>query len=130
VKDKGVPMLEMLLALYVGASLFHFTHNAEFVDAYPNLPHWITRSNVYLTWLAITAVGLAGYVLLRLGKRMVGLAILCLYAAAGLDGLLHYTRAPIHAHTHGMNATIWFEALAAAMLLLYLFATTRRQLRR
>jgi hypothetical protein len=122
--------LEVLLALYVGASLVHFTHNAQFVDAYPNLPLWITRSNVYLTWLGITAVGLAGYVLLRLDRRIAGLAVLCLYAAAGLDGLLHYTRAPIDAHTHAMNATIGFEALTAAVLLLYLFATARRQLRR
>ena len=119
--------LEILLALYLAASLLHFTHNAEFVQAYPNLPGWITRSSVYLTWLGITAAGFIGYLLLRLGLRIAGLAVLCLYAAAGLDGLLHYTRAPIEAHTHGMNFTIWFEVLVAAILLLYLLATAKRE---
>jgi len=113
-------VLEGLLLLYVAASLVHFTHNAEFVQAYPNLPSWITRSNVYLVWLAITGFGLIGYVLLRLGLRVTGLVLLCVYAAIGLDGLLHYARAPIADHTLGMNLTIWFEVLVASMLLFYL----------
>ena len=121
--------LEILLALYLGASLLHFMHNAEFVAAYPNLPEWITRSSVYLTWLGITAVGAAGYLLLRFKLRVVGLVLLCLYAVAGLDGLLHYTRAPIGAHTHAMNMTIWFEVVVAAALLLYLLATSLRGVR-
>jgi len=74
-------MLEVLLLLYLAASLIHFTHNAEFVQGYPSL---------------------------------------------GFDGLLHYTRAPIAAHTHGMNFTIGFEVVAAAILLLYLVVRARR----
>jgi hypothetical protein len=119
-------LLEGLLLLYVAASLLHFTHNAEFVQAYPNLPAWITRSSVYLTWLVITAVGLVGYLLHRFGLRLVGFALLCIYAAVGLDGLLHYTRAPLHAHSHGMNFTIWFEVVVASILLLYLVFGAKR----
>lgn len=118
--------LEILLLLYMAASLFHFTHNAEFVSAYPNLPSWITRSSVYLTWLAITALGLLGYFLRRFWSRVVGFVLLCMYAAVGLDGLLHYTRAPLHAHTKGMNLTIWFEVVAAFILLLYLALSAKR----
>ncbi|MEP7311925.1 MAG: hypothetical protein ABI859_05045 [Pseudomonadota bacterium] len=120
--------LEILLVLYLGASLLHFIHNAEFARDYPNLPAWIDRSSVYLTWLGITAGGLLGYVLYRLNLRVPGLIVLCLYATAGLDGLLHYTLAPIGAHTHGMNFTIWFEVVVAALLLLYLIITAKRQL--
>jgi hypothetical protein len=123
--SKGV-VLEVLLLLYVGASLLHFTHNAQFVQAYPNLPAWITRSSVYLTWLAITAVGLLGYLLHRFGPRVVGFALLCIYAAVGMDGLLHYTRAPLYAHSHGMNFTIWFEVGVASILLLYLVFSAKR----
>ncbi len=123
--NKGF-VLEVLLLLYVAASLLHFTHNAEFVRAYPNLPAWITRSSVYLTWLAITAVGLLGYLLHRYGPRATGFALLCIYAAVGLDGLLHYTRAPLHAHSHGMNFTIWFEVGVASILLLYLVFSAKR----
>ena len=118
--------LEALLLLYVGASLLHFSHNAEFVQAYPNLPAWITRSSVYLTWLTITGVGLVGYLLHRYGLRVVGFVLLCVYAAAGLDGLLHYTLAPVGAHSHGMNFTIMFEVIVASILLLYLASGARR----
>jgi hypothetical protein len=120
------PVLEGLLLLYVVASLFHFIHNAEFVKTYPNLPAWITRSSVYFTWLAITAVGVLGYLLNRYWLRAVGFGLLCAYAAVGLDGLLHYTLAPIGAHSHDMNFTIWFEVAVASILLLYLAFTAKR----
>lgn len=114
--------LEAMLLLYLAASLLHFGHNAEFVDAYPNLPPWITRSSVYLVWLVISSVGLIGYLLHRAGWRLFGWVLLCVYAAVGLAGLLHYTRAPVGAHGHAMNFTIWFEVVAASVLLLYLMA--------
>jgi hypothetical protein len=119
-------VLEGLLLLYLVASLIHFTHNAEFVQSYPNLPAWITRSSVYFVWLAISAVGLVGYLLHRYSQRWVGWVLLCAYAAVGLDGLLHYTRAPVSAHTHGMNLTIWFEVVVASLLLVYLVAGSKR----
>jgi hypothetical protein len=119
--------LEVLLLAYLGASLLHFVHNAEYVQAYPNLPGWITRFSVYGTWIGITAGGLIGYVLYRFLKPpLAGLIVLCLYAAAGLDGLLHYLLAPMSAHTHGMNFAIWFEVLAASILLAYLVVTARK----
>jgi uncharacterized membrane protein YhdT len=120
--------LECLLLLYVTASLVHFSHNAEYAQAYPNLPGWITRPTVYLTWLGITAVGLLGYALSRSRLRTLGVVLLGLYAAVGLDGLLHYTLAPMDAHTGAMNFTIWFEVAVASVLLVYLAFTARRHL--
>lgn len=109
--------LPWLLLLYCGASLLHFAHNAEYVAAYPNLPDWITRSSVYASWLAILLVGVGGYLLLRRGWTLIGLLLLAIYTALGLDGLLHYGRAPMSAHSLGMNLTIWIEVLAAAVVL-------------
>jgi hypothetical protein len=119
--------LEVLLLVYCAASLLHFVHNAEYVQAYPNLPGWITRSGAYGAWLGITAGGLLGYVLYRFRPRILGWFLLCLYAALGLDGLLHYVLAPMGAHTHAMNFTIWFEVVVAAILLLYLLVTARKR---
>ncbi|HEX5215393.1 MAG TPA: hypothetical protein VFV98_08000 [Vicinamibacterales bacterium] len=48
---------------------------------------------------------------------MIGLGSLAVYAAVGFYGLLHYTRAPISAHTAGMNVTIWTEVMTAAAAL-------------
>lgn len=109
--------LPALLLAYCAASFTHFWHNAEFLMDYPNLPAWLTRAQVYGVWLGITAVGVVGYLLLRAHWRRLGLVVLALYAAIGFDGLLHYTRAPFMAHTGTMNATIWSEVVAAALVL-------------
>ena len=63
------PLLFLLLA-YGAASLLHFAHNAEFLADYPNMPAWLTRAQVYGVWLAITALGLAGCHLMRIGYRI------------------------------------------------------------
>ena len=70
----------------------------------------------------MAAVGVGGYALYRGGWRLAGLLLLGAYAVSGFDGLLHYTRAPLAAHTAAMNFTIWFEVLAAALLLLAVLA--------
>ena len=111
-------LLVGLLLLYAVASLVHFTHNAEYLGDYPNLPPWLTRGGVYLAWIGETSLGILGYVLYRFGWRLIGLALVGVYAAFGFDGLLHYTRAPFGAHTMAMNFTILFEAAAAALLLM------------
>jgi hypothetical protein len=102
---------------YCAASLFHFAHNAEFLDAYPNLPAWLTRPQVYWAWLGVTAVGVLGLLLVRTGHALVGLAVLALYAALGFDGLTHYAVAPVSAHTAVMNLSIGLEVAMAALLL-------------
>jgi hypothetical protein len=109
--------LPWLLGLFMSASLLHFSHNAEYLSEYPNLPIWLSRVAVYNTWCVLTGVGALGYALYRLEYRRVGIGILALYATTGFDGFLHYTRAPLSHHTATMNVTIWTEAIAAALLL-------------
>jgi hypothetical protein len=119
--------LAVLLLLYLAASLLHFAHNAEFLSDYPNLPSWLTRSHIYLTWLGLAAIGMGGLALCLRGWLACGLLMIGLYAAFGFDGLLHYSRAPFDAHTVTMNFTIWFEVVAAAALLVaVVFAAIKR----
>ena len=106
-----------LMTLYCAASLLHFAHNAEYLADYPNLPAWLTRSQVYIAWFGVTAIGALGYLVRRAGHELAGLALVGTYAALGFDGLLHYGRAPLTAHTMAMNLTIWFEVATAALLL-------------
>ena len=112
--DDGV--LAALLAC-AAASLLHHVHNAEFLQDYPNLPASLSRGQVYAAWLGEAAIGAAGWVLFRLNFRQIGLAAIGLYALIGFSGLAHYALAPLSAHTLAMNATIWLEAVAAALLL-------------
>jgi len=101
--------LTVLLIGYAVASLLHFVHNAEFLAEYPNLPASWTRADVYLAWLGLSAVGLAGWLLVSRGYQRVGLALICAYALLGIDSLGHYAVAPFSAHTSAMNATILME---------------------
>jgi len=101
--------LAVLLIGYAVASLVHFVHNAEFLADYPNLPASWTRASVYLAWVALSAVGLAGWLMASRGYRTVGLALICAYALLGIDSLGHYAVAPFSAHTSAMNATILME---------------------
>jgi hypothetical protein len=115
-----------VLITYAAASLLHFGHNAEHLSEYPNLPTWITRADVYSTWLAQTAIGLVGYFLVRGRYPFVGLAGLAVYGLLGLGGLAHYAVAPPSAHTLMMNATIWLEAATALLLLTAVVDCMRR----
>jgi hypothetical protein len=105
-----------LLTIYCVASLIHFVHNAEFIFEYPNMPDWLSRAKVYLAWCGVTAVGVAGVLAFKWRLRLLGLLLFAGYAALGFDGLGHYSLAPVSAHTLTMNATIWFEVAAAAVL--------------
>jgi len=106
-----------LLATYFAASLLHFTHNAEYIAFYPNMPAGITRETVYLAWLAIASVGVAGIIASRFGWSALGALLIGAYGALGLDGLQHYTLALCSEHTLAANVTIWFEALAGVALM-------------
>ena len=110
-------VLLVLLLAYAAASLVHFVHNAEFIADYPNLPSSWSRTDVYLAWIAVTVVGISGWLLFSRGYSRTGLALLAVYAALGLDSLGHYVLAPLSDHTFGMNATILLEVTAAALVL-------------
>jgi hypothetical protein len=81
-------LLTVMIA-YGVASLAHFVHNAVYIDAYPNLPLWITPLVVYAAWLVVAATGAFGYWLCRSGSRAVGLTAIGVYAVLGFGGLDH-----------------------------------------
>ena len=112
-----IDLLLIFLIAYAAASLFHYSHNAEFLNEYPNMPAWLSRAQVYTAWLGVTAVGLMGYFLIRWRYQFPGLIVLAVYGLLGLDGLGHYAVAPPSAHTLTMNLTIWLEVATAVLLL-------------
>jgi hypothetical protein len=109
--------LPHVLVAYCAASFLHFSHNASFLDSYPNMPAWLSPAGVYAAWLAVTAVGVAGYFLLRAGYRWSGLVLLATYGGLGLDSLTHYGLASMAAHSFAMNMTILLDAATALLVL-------------
>lgn len=106
-----------LTAAYFITSLGHFSHNAEFICEYPNLPAWLTPAQVYAVWAGITSVGVTGLLLMRKKYMATGLVLMAVYAAMGFDGVGHYALAPIELHPLIANVTILSEVAAAALLL-------------
>jgi hypothetical protein len=119
----GDRALLTFMIVYGAASLAHFVHNAVYVDAYPNLPAWITPAVVFVSWLVIAGSGALGYCLYRRGLRAAGLMVIGLYALLGFGGLDHYAVAPVSAHSLAMNATILGEVIAASVLLVVIVRT-------
>ena len=112
-KSNSQRALLVLLLFYGAASLVHFVHNAEMIAEYPNLPASWTRADIYLGWIALTSIGVAGWFLVSRGYRRVGLLVLAAYAALGMDSLGHYLLAPLAAHSLAMNLTILVDVAAA-----------------
>ena len=128
--NNNLGWLPHVLVAYCAASFLHFSHNAIFLDSYPNMPAWLSPAGVYAAWLAVTAVGVAGYLLLRAGYRWSGLVLLAAYGGLGLDSLTHYDLAPIAAHSFAMNMTILLDAATALLVLAAVAAmATRRSFR-
>ncbi|WP_257859803.1 hypothetical protein [Variovorax sp. ZS18.2.2] len=116
--------------MYFLTSLGHFSHNAEFICEYPNLPASLTSAKVYAAWVGITSVGVLGFLLIRKQFVMTGLLLVAVYAVLGFDGLAHYTLAPMELHSPVANITILSEVAAAALLLaatVYLLGSRWRQ---
>src|ERR1700761_8876246 len=125
------PHVWLLLAIHFMASLAHFVHNAETIAFYPHMPPWLTRGDIYRAWLAINGVAVAGLLLLGLGHRRIGIALIALYGALGLDGLGHYALAVCSAHPLAANLTIAAEAISGMLLMLAsLWLLARRTARR
>ncbi len=125
-----VDALVVALAVYCAASLLHYAHNAAFVDEYPNMPAWLSSAMIYGAWMGVTAVGLAGYLLVWRGYQVAGFAVIAIYAVLGFDGLGHYGLAPVSAHLAMMNFTIWLEVATAALLLAVVVGRMARRLRK
>jgi len=119
--------LPAALLTYAAALLIHHVHNAQFLYEYPNMPAWLSPSGVYLAWTLASAVGLAGYWCFRRGLRLLGGAALGLYAAYGLDSLVHYALAPFSAHSPAMHLTIGLEVITALALLATLALSLARR---
>jgi hypothetical protein len=120
------PRLTFAFVAHCIASLVHFTHNAVYIDDYPNLPARLTPAGVYASWIGLTAVGITGLALIRFGLRKPGLSVLVLYTLLGFGGLDHYTVASIRAHTLAMNLTIGLETLTASLLFVAVIAEWSR----
>jgi hypothetical protein len=130
-RDLEIPKHVWALAALYGLCTFaHFTHHAEFLVYYPNLPEALTREVVYLLWMAVTVVGMAAVPFSMLGMGVVAALLLALYGLLGLSGLAHYSLGAWEEHSLVANLLIVFQALSGLALAVKAVRETAKQTRR
>lgn len=90
---RAVRALSAVFWIAVGVSVVHYADNYFNYAGFPQATSGPnpSRTLIGLSWFGFTAVGLAGYALLRRGASPLALALLALYSGSGLVGLGHYT---------------------------------------
>lgn len=103
----GLGFLRVLLAVAIAVSIVHYADNVAAYGAYPEPASGFapSRGLIAASWFVFTALGLAGYVLLRRGRVLAAAACLAAYSGSGLIGFGHYTvegatGMPWWRHTH------------------------------
>lgn len=115
-KNQSQTYLLILLAISIIATILHYTDNFIFFQKYP-APTWMYPHHVYIAWLILTPLGVAGYILYTKCAFWAAYLCLCIYSITSIGGLGHYLFAPMSDFSLKMNALIWLEAIAGTALL-------------
>lgn len=106
------------LGLTFISSILHYVHNIIYFEYYPE-PEWLDPHMVDAFWFFMTPFALLGLILHYMGRlRLAGLSF-SLYALMNLLTLLHYgceIKIPISLTIH---VFIWFEAICAIVLAVF-----------
>jgi hypothetical protein len=70
-------------------SVFHYTDNYVSIETYPQ-PDWVTGAVVIVSWIVLTAFGVAGYLLYRNGSIPWAHVCLVVYSYTGLSSIGHF----------------------------------------
>lgn len=91
----AVRALGAIFWIAVAVSVVHYADNYFNYSSFPQPESGLSpsRTLVGLAWFGFTAVGLAGYALLRRdgGDSRLALVLLAIYSGSGLVGIGHYT---------------------------------------
>jgi hypothetical protein len=82
-------VLTAALAASLVSTAVHYTDNYVAFEGYPGSDS-ISRADIPIAWVVLTAVGLAGYLLYQRGRDLPAHALLATYALTGLTTPLHY----------------------------------------
>ena len=125
---RHVGALFRVLVASVVLTTIHYTDNYLYFDEYPQ-PESLQRWHVYVAWLALTAVGIAGYALYERGYALPSYVCLVVYSYTGLSSLGHYLYGSLDEFTAKQHGFILVDGLSGAAVLSFVVwtALTRRR---
>lgn len=110
------PLLPSLLIVSVVSTSIHYTDNFLFFEKYPQ-PEWITLPSIYISWIILTAIGVAGYWLYRNKRLWLAYVCLVIYSLTGLSSLGHYFYGAMSEFSAKMHLFIWTDGLTGLAVL-------------
>jgi hypothetical protein len=114
-KNHQKVLLFVLISSMIITSI-HYTDNAIFVDKYPE-PAWFTTSGVFITWIIMSLIGIAGYWLYTQEQFWMSYLCLIIYSLTGLSSPAHYFYGEMSEFSIKMHAFIWTDVLAGSLVL-------------
>ena len=111
--NAGVVLRALIGSILITA--LHYTDNYLFIDDYPQ-PEWIKAETIYVVWVLLTLIGIAGYLLYRAGRPNLGAAYLLLYSYTGLSSLGHYFFGSFDSFSLKMHALVWADGIAGGVV--------------
>lgn len=115
-RSKNQALLLLFLIVSIVSTNLHYTDNATFITNYPE-PDWITVSGIYITWIALTIIGIIGYWLYTQAKLWLSYLCLSIYSITGLSSPAHYFYGAMSNFSAKMHAFIWLDFLTGASIL-------------
>lgn len=115
-QENRQPLLLLLIIVSILSMLIHYTDNFLFFSQYPQ-PDWITLSSIYVAWVVLTAIGVAGYSLYRNQHFWLSYLCLFLYSLTGLSSLGHYLYGSLSSFSAKMHLLIWADAFTGLGIL-------------
>ncbi|MGV2828309.1 hypothetical protein [Myxosarcina sp. GI1(2024)] len=113
---KSQNLLLSIIIVSIIITSIHYTDNAIFIDKYPE-PEWIKASGIYLTWGAMSLLGMIGYWLYSQEKRCLSYLCLNIYSLTGLSSPTHYFYGEMSKFLPKMHTFIWFDFMAGALVI-------------
>jgi hypothetical protein len=115
-KNQHQTILLFVVIVSIISTSFHYTDNAIFVDKYPE-PEWFTTSGVFVTWIVMTLIGIAGYWFYTKEKLWASYFCLSIYSLTGLSSPAHYLYGKMSEFSLKMHALILFDVLTGLLVL-------------
>ena len=124
----NVKLLNVVFFAAVAVSIVHYTDNYLAFDRYPTGgpgPE-VTADTIWIAWVLLTAIGVAGYALYRRGEVRRGAALLAVYSISGLVGLGHYTAPGTSELAWWRHLHIWVDVVCGAAVLAFAVWSVQR----
>jgi hypothetical protein len=125
-RDNPASVLLVLLIASIVSTAIHYTDNAVLIEDYPQ-PDWLTEGQIYISWVVLTAIGIAGYRLYRAERYLPAHLLLLVYSYTGVSSLGHYLYSGVGELSARQHFHIATDGITGSAILAFVIWSALRQ---